>query len=103
MTQEEIQETRIVKVGVLSLANAFAIINFFIGFLFGLFFIFLSSIVSSSATPGISSFSFLNLGFLPLIIFPLGYGVMGFISGLLGALFYNLAAKITKGIKLYSN
>ncbi len=103
MIQKELSETRIVKVGVLSLANTFAIINLFVGFLFGIFFMFLSLIVSSLLGPYSSLIPSLNLGPLSLIVFSLGYGIMGFISGLLGGLFYNLASKISKGIKLYSN
>ena len=104
MIEEEVQEAKIVKIGLLSLANTLGIINVFVGFIFGLFLwlwvSLLPSLISSVSSLSISSV----VGPFPLlVIFPLLYGILGWITGLIGGLFYNLASKITKGIKLYSS
>ncbi len=109
MDASDLQETRIVKVGVLSVANTLGIINVFMGFIFGLFLwlvmMAVSSLVSSVISPGVGTGnSFSGLGaFFYLIIFPLLFGALGWISGLISAWFYNMSSKISKGIKLYSN
>lgn len=91
----ELEEARIKKVGVLSVANLSAIVNLFIGILAGLA-VFAFSF--AAPLPGIPS----NLSYLLIIIFPIAYGIVGFIAGAIGAFFYNIAAKITKGVVLYS-
>ena len=99
-TQEGVEEARIKKVGVLSVANISGVINAIIGFIFGLIFVFLSS-PPTLAIP-FESFGLRSFGYLSIIIFPIIYGIVGFIGGAIGAFFYNIAAKITDGIKLYS-
>ena len=91
----ELEEARIKKVGVLSVANISAIVNLFVGILAGLAMFLLSF---ATPIPGISS----NLNYLVIIIFPIAYGIIGFVAGAIGAFFYNIAAKITKGVILYS-
>ena len=107
MMKGGMEEARIRKVGVLSVANISGVINAIIGLLFGLLFILFSSLVSSVFPSGqqgtFSILSFGNFGYLSIIIFPIIYGILGFIAGAIGAFLYNIAAKITKGIKLYSN
>ena len=93
---EELEKTRIRKVGVLSVANLSAMVNIFIGFLMGLIITIFSS--AFPPIPGVPS----NLNYLAIIVFPVGYGIMGFIAGLIGAFFYNFAAKVTRGVVLYS-
>lgn len=104
MVEGEVQEARVAKVGVLSLANTLGIINVFGGFVFGLISWGSSSLISSvisSVSPLPVSLN-INLIYL-LVFFPLLYGILGWITGLIGGLFYNLTSKITKGIKLYSS
>ena len=91
----EMEEARIRKIGVLSLANLMGIINFFLGLIIGIIFT-LTSFLFSSSILGISTS-------LSIIILPIGYGIVGFITGAIAGFLYNIAAKITKGIKLYSN
>jgi len=104
--KEEMQEARIRKVEVLSVANISGVISAILGLLFGLFFALfaslLSSVFSASEQGPVSLLSFGSFGYLSIIIFPIIYGILGFISGAVGAFLYNIAAKITKGIKLYS-
>ena len=93
------EEARIRKVGILSVANLSGIVNFFIGLIIGVIFTLISLLSTISPTV-------LGLGlpiYLLIIILPIGYGIIGFIGGAIGAFFYNIAAKITKGIKLYSD
>jgi len=104
MIEGEVQEARITKIGVISLANTFGIINVFVGLIFGFFlwlsFSLLSSVISSASPLSVSSI----VGPFPLlVILPLLYGIFGWITGLIGGLFYNLSSKVTKGIKLYSS
>lgn len=54
---------------------------------------------SSNAAGGIFAI-FAAAGAFAIVIYPVIYAVMGFIMGLLGALFYNLVAKVAGGIEL---
>ena len=94
--QSSVEEARIKKIGVLSLANTLGIINAFFGLIFGL----VLTIIDL-----ISPLQFMDLGFpvyTSIILLPIGLGIIGFLCGLIVALFYNLSAKMIKGIKLYS-
>jgi hypothetical protein len=93
------EEARIKKVGVLSVANLSGMVNFFIGLLLGIIFAVTSLLVpTASAIIGFGIPTYLSV-----IILPIGYGIMGFIGGAIGAFFYNLSARVTKGIVLYSD
>lgn len=94
------EEARIRKVGVLSIANISAMVNVFVGLLLGIFVTVVS--LFSAASAGVLGFLGIPT-FLSIIIFPIVYGIFGFIGGAIGAIFYNFAAKITKGVKLYSD
>jgi len=98
MIGAQIQEARIRKIGVLSVANIFGIINAIIGLLIGIIFVLFASLFPVE----VSLFG-LSFGYFSIITFPIIYGILGFIGGAIGAFLYNLAAKITKGIKLYSD
>lgn len=100
-TEEEVQEARIRKVGVLSVANISGFINAFVGFLIGLALVIFDYLFNQSP---VVAFTSLNIPtYLIIIISTIGNGILGFIAGAIGAFLYNIAAKITKGIKLYSN
>jgi hypothetical protein len=99
--EEEIQETRIRKVGILSVANLFGIVNVIVGFLIGLF-LTIAALISSSLSTLIGLGSFGVPAYLLVLIVPILYGIMGFVAGAIMAFIYNIAAKVTKGIKLYS-
>ena len=92
---KEMEEVRIRKVGVLSVANISGVIYAIIGFLMGLVVVILGSDILVPLGLG-------TLSYLSIIILPIIYGIIGFVGGAIIALLYNLAAKITKGIKLYS-
>jgi hypothetical protein len=42
----------------------------------------------------------LMFGSLAIILFPIFYGIIGVVAGALGALLYNLAARVTGGLDL---
>ncbi|MBD2259933.1 hypothetical protein [Pseudanabaena sp. FACHB-2040] len=67
------------------------------GLLFGLIFgfsLFLSSVTEGQAVGG------LLFAIAAVLAFPLVYGVLGFLSGYVGSLIYNLAAGSIGGIRL---
>lgn len=96
----QLESVTIKKIGVLSLANLFAVLNLFFGLIVGIFVTLVLLLFPEQLTVGgiaaflISPFS--------IIIFPILFGIMGWFSGLIVGLFYNLTAKITKGAILYS-
>lgn len=104
---EEVEVVSIKKLGVISFANTFAVINIFIGLIFGIFFAVLNLLVSSlfgslQANNSVV-FSFGLIGILIFIIVtPVSFGIAGWINGALMALFYNFASKFTNGIQLYA-
>lgn len=98
-----LEEVKIKKIGVMSFALTLALIHVIIGFILGIITAFVSLIVSIPPLGiGISGILNFILGLPALIIEPLIFGIFGFIMGAIIALFYNLAAKISKGIELYA-
>jgi len=93
-----LEEVRIKKIGVLSFGTTIGMVNLFLGFLTGLL-TYLSSLFF--AIPSLGTFDLL-IGLPTLIIQPIIFGFLGFISGLIIALIYNLSGKITGGIELYA-
>jgi hypothetical protein len=93
------------KIGVISLARIVAIIYAFLGFVIGIFVAFVVSIGSIAG----SRFSELSNGFSPLIglvfgigsivIFPIIYGLLGFLMGLIASALYNWIVGFTGGIE----
>jgi hypothetical protein len=73
-------------------AALYAIIGLLIGICFALFSMAAGAMFKSGGMP--------NFGFLSIIIFPIMYGIIGFIGGLIVGFFYNLAAGWTGGIEL---
>ncbi len=102
--KEGLEETRIKKIDVLSFALTISLISIFTGFLLGIL-VFLSSSIFSSLYPPASEIQFFEFfssyNFFAILIVPISYGIMGFVSGLIIGAFYNLASRISKGIRLY--
>lgn len=82
--------TKITKFGVLSVAKLQGIVMAIMGLIVGLI------IVSINAT----SFGVLRSLFFAIIVFPIFYGILGFVLGALGAFLYNLVAKRIGGIEI---
>lgn len=96
-----VRKVTIRKVDVLSAAKIQASVLALFGLIFAVLFAFfliislaLDSNAPDSAIPNV-------LGGVGIIIFlPLFYGIFGFIIGLVGALIYNLVAKVVGGLEL---
>lgn len=92
-----LEKVKIKKIGVLSLANLLAVGYVFLGFLMGLLFTLLSFLgVGGSGVTG------LLFGSFAVIIFPIVYGILGWVSGVITAVLYNITAKITGGLELHA-
>jgi len=98
--ESPLQEVRIKKLGILSVATTFAIIGIIIGLILTIILIPLYSLLSpllvDLGLPGIFSNFWIAFLLIPLFV------ISCFIFGVIFSLFYNLAALITKGIKLFS-
>jgi hypothetical protein len=97
---EEVEAVKIRRIGVLSFAGTFAIINMISGFVLSLIFLLIMPLILPAGTLSILPFQISSLALLAIVT--LGYGLVTFIFLIIAGLFYNLAALITKGIKLYS-
>ena len=91
------------KIGALSAGKVMGAMYTLIGLLAGGIFGFLNLFFSSTAIylggePSVMSR--LSQGILPFICFPILYGIMGFLGGLLLACIYNIIAGFVGGIEL---
>lgn len=100
-------EMTIRRFGVISVAKMYGLLLFIVGLIIGviyglLFMIFGVAMFAASprgdgaAAGGVSS---VVVGLLLMIGIPIFYGVLGFISGAIGALIYNGVAGIVGGVK----
>jgi hypothetical protein len=85
------------RIDIMSYAKVYAVIFAIIGFLAGLFVGALGGLISEmSGSSGLGG----GFGFLSIIIFPILYGGLGFVFGIIGAAIYNLIAGWVGGIKI---
>jgi len=91
------------KVGPVSLGKILGIMYAFFGFLIGLFFSFfmlmgtvLGSVIGDSPEPLVG----LIFGFGSIIAFPIFYGIMGFLGGLVVGGIYNVVSGWVGGIEV---
>lgn len=107
--QREIKRIHVVQAG-LVLGVLYAAMGLLIGLIYGLF-ILLIGVAGASSASGSGSGSgssgamemlaiFGGMGLFAVILIPLFYGTLGFISGMIGALIYNLTAKVIGGFKV---
>ena len=83
------------RVGVISVANIYALISAIFGLIMGLITAFMSCAVGAALdVPGF------GFGFIGIIILPILYGIGGWVSGVIGAALYNLVAGRVGGIKI---
>lgn len=97
---------RIKKIDILSAAKMYAVmgavIGLIIGIIYGLFVIVFGAMMmgmgqkESMAAGGGS----IVMGIVMMIAFPIIYAIFGFISGIIGALIYNIFAKMVGGIEI---
>jgi len=96
--------TRLRHIAVVQFALVAAVIYGLIGILLGVVWwlvlgpIMIAGVKTGVSAPGVAAMT--GLGFFAIIFFPIIYGVIGFIAGLLYAALYNLAARWTGGFEL---
>lgn len=97
---------RIKKIDILSAAKMYAvmgaIVGLIIGVIYGLFTILFGAMMlgmgkNEAMAAGGGS---ILMGIVMMIAFPILYAIFGFISGVIGALIYNLFAKMVGGIEI---
>jgi hypothetical protein len=95
--------TTIRRFGVLSVGKimglTYALIGLIAGALFSLFAI-MGSAISAAAADSSAGLAGMLFGAGAIIMFPIFYGILGFIGGLLTAAIYNLVAGFTGGIEM---
>lgn len=100
-------EMTIRRFGVFSVAKVWGLLSFIIGLIigviYGLFIIFFGAAMSALSPSGndavASGMSMVVLGVIMMIAFPVMYGVMGFVGGIISAVVYNAAAGMIGGVK----
>lgn len=90
----------IARMDVMSLAKIYGLSMAVMGFIFGLFFgLLMAGAGSAASEAGAAEAGILaGVGMFAIIVFPLMYGFLGFIAGIVGALVYNVLAKWVGGI-----
>jgi len=93
---------KITKIDVLSAAKIQAVLMAAFGLVMGIFMTIVGALISSVASAaGAEEMAIGGIfGFMGLIIIPLMYGIIGFITGAITAFLYNLAAKWVGGLKI---
>lgn len=87
---------KITKVGVLSLAKFTAAMYALFGFLAGVFFSIFSALGMKTEAGNLGP----AVGMAAVIVFPILYGAMGFVGGLITSVFFNLIAGWLGGIEI---
>jgi hypothetical protein len=96
----------ITRVGVVSLGKLmglmYAAIGLLFGVLYGLFAVLGGGAVMSTGTSDgvLGGGVLMGLGVAAVFIMPVLYGLLGFLIGLVSALFFNIAAKYAGGLEL---
>ncbi len=92
------------RLGVLSVAKLqgtlYALLGLLAGAVFALFSLFGAALGSSLGSGHQGSIFGAVLGVGAIVFFPVVYGLLGFVVGLLAAALYNLVAGITGGIEI---
>jgi hypothetical protein len=86
------------SVGVLSIAKIMGLIQACLGLIFAPFFLLiglLGSMAGQQKTPFAGMFGVMFALFMPVL-----YGIIGFVTGAIGALLYNLFARLVGGFEL---
>ena len=87
------------RFNVLSVAKVYGLIGVVIGFILGLIIALFSGFVAAIGSfTGMQYAGFAGLGVLAIIIAPITYGIMLFITGAIGAFIYNIVAERIGGI-----
>lgn len=87
------------RIGVIKAACFSGLFGVFMGLIFGLFFV-ISTYMLKDLISSLGGTLNIGLGWISLIIFPLGFGVLSFLTGLIFTPLMNLVLKIIKGLDL---
>lgn len=91
------------RIGVFSAGKVFGVLYALFGLIFGaifaLFYL-LGAAVGAANSQGSDTLVWLVFGIGSVIFLPLFYGILGFVFGLIGALLYNLVARLIGGIEI---
>ena len=92
------------RVGIISVGKMLGLLYGLMGLIFGGIFTCISLIGSAAimSEVGAEGAAGMVFGLGAIIIFPLMYGVLGFIGGVITALLYNLIAGFAGGIVIYT-
>lgn len=97
---------RVIKrIGVLSLAKVYgvvmAVFGLILGVMSGLFMMLMGSLASIGNAPEASGAAAImgGMGIATVVVLPIAYGALGFVSGALTAWIYNLAAGFSGGLE----
>ena len=95
-------KVKIKKLDIISFAGFQAISLAFLGLILGIISLIIGLIISSmSLSSGLVSGGFIGgIGIIGLILYPIGFGIIGFISGIVVAFFFNLTMKIIGGLRM---
>jgi hypothetical protein len=91
------------RIGALSLAKICAIIYAVIGLIIGFFvsaIALLGTMIGSAFDESAGPFIGLFFGIGSIFLFPILYGLLGFLGGLISAAIYNLAARTIGGVEM---
>jgi hypothetical protein len=92
------------RLGVLSVAKLqgtlYALLGLLVGAVFALFSLFGAALGSSMGSDHQGSIFGAALGVGAIVIFPVFYGLLGFVVGLVVAALYNLVAGLTGGVEI---
>jgi hypothetical protein len=98
---------RIKSLGVLSVAKIYSVMGLIFGLLIGVpygLFIIVFSLIGAGGAGGDAALAIggggIVMGIIVMIGLPVGYALMAFISGVIGALIYNLFAAMVGGIEI---
>ena len=86
------------RIGVLSLAKIYAVLMAITGLILGVI-VAVMGLIAGQASEGLYQVS-PKIGLVGIILFPILYGIAGFIIGALTAWLFNLAAKYFGGLEL---
>lgn len=91
---------RVKKIGVLSFSRLLGIFGLVFGFVFSIIALIVSNFFFSlSDLPGLSSSGVFG-GYLGLIVFPISYGIIFFLFGLIFTPVVNIVLRLIKGVYL---
>ena len=90
------------KVGILSFAKIYTILMAIAGLIVGIIFTVIAFLVQAfaAATSGEAVPGFVALGAANIVIMPIVYAIIGFVSGVIMAWLYNVIANLVGGVEL---